>query len=194
MFANITPIICSLVCVVTIQSSISNAMSSLLPSHPGTEMHYTNSANDVNGVHGYVMLLQLWTSLNIVPMPPTNTILHVIKTNRKLNENNAKWAKKYNGKFSNVLYIQYCVCIAIMLVETKLAMIHLNVPNVIDLYTIYSITHIGMYMRRLTATRLNQNVLRSVNFHSMTSMQIYMSLFTIKVFYELIMPGFLVHS
>ena len=59
MFANITPIICSLVCVVTIQSSISNAMSSLLPSHPGTEMHYTNSANDVNGVHGYVMLLQL---------------------------------------------------------------------------------------------------------------------------------------
>ena len=77
--------------------------------------------------------------------------------------------KKNNSKFSNVLYIQYCVCIAIMLVETKLAMIHLNVPNVFDLYTIYSITHIGMYMRQLTATRLNQNVLRSVNFHAMTS-------------------------
>ena len=89
---------------------------------------------------------------------------------------------------------QCVIHIAIMLVATKLAMIHLNVPNVFDLYTIYSITHIGMYMRRLTATRLNQNVLRSVNFHSMTSMQIYMSLFTIKVFYELIMPGFLVHS
>ena len=54
-----------------------------------------------------------------------------------------------------------------MLVEAKLAMIHLNVPNIFELFTIYSITHIGMYMRRLTAARLNQNVLRSVNFYAM---------------------------
>ena len=33
-----------------------------------------------------------------------------------------------------------------MLVEAKLAMIHLNVPNIFELFTIYSITHIGMYM------------------------------------------------
>ena len=40
-------------------SSISNAMSSLLPSRPEIKLHYTTSANDVNCVHGYVMLLQL---------------------------------------------------------------------------------------------------------------------------------------
>ena len=48
------------------QSSISNAISSFLPSHPGIELHYSNPANDVNDIHRYVILEQMKTSLSNV--------------------------------------------------------------------------------------------------------------------------------
>ena len=52
-----------------------------------------------------------------------------------------------------------------MSVESKPAMSQLHLPNNIlcELYTIHPITHVGMYMRRLMTTKLNQNVLWSVN-------------------------------
>ena len=59
-------------------------MSSLLPSHPGIELNYSNPANDVNGVQGYVMLEQMQTSLIVVPMSHLwqLAILQVTESNR----------------------------------------------------------------------------------------------------------------
>ena len=98
----------------------------------------------------------------------------------------------YNKTITNfqVLYIQLCVH-SNMLVEAKLAMIHLNVPNLFYLFTIYSITHIGTYMRRLTATRLNQNVLRSVDFYAIPPV-LHVMVYHQGI-YELKIPGFSVH-
>ena len=70
-------------------------------------------------------------------------------------------------------------------------MIHLNVPNLFYLFTIYSITHIGTYMRRLTATRLNQNVLRSVDFYAIPPV-LHVMVYHQGI-YELKIPGFSVH-
>ena len=63
----LTNIICSLVCLAAVSKL---NLFSLLPSHPGIELHYSNPANDVDGIHGYVILKQMQTSLSNVPMPP----------------------------------------------------------------------------------------------------------------------------